>query len=193
MAIVPPTIFSKDTPKSLRKYEKGGDLSDEIGFEGCFDHSCLRFARLSAFSSIVNVINIVAKVGFFATVPMTVLVGIFAYFKLRGEPYFDPIEELFALLQLVALPLAVWKGSDILISTFPRFFIRSGRGPEWEVNRRTGMVKIWKYPRKIPFIKRGKPRIIEEPFTAFSPWIGISGDRHGALYRFEFFHREKDL
>ncbi|MFL1406845.1 hypothetical protein ACJO2E_16025 [Marinobacter sp. M1N3S26] len=191
--IVPPTIFTKNTPKTLRRYEKEGDISGEIGFEGRFDQSCLRFARLSAFSSFINIINIVAKVGFFASIPVSILTSIPLYLILRDDPSFHYSEILEFLLFINGAPLLVWKGTDLLITTFPKFFIRSGRGPEWEINRRTGMVKIWKYPRKIPFVKRGKPEIIEEPFTAFTPWIGISGDRHGALYRFEFFHREKDL
>ncbi len=191
--IFPDNIFAKETPKRLRMLEKKPDLLKEIGFEGCFDHGCIRYARLSAFSAFVNFINIVAKVGFWAIFPLSLIASLIAPDAFDGTKE-EVIWKLAEVpIMMAAVTLIPWLGTSLLIQLFPKFFIRSGKGPEWELNRRTGMVKIWTYPRKLPFRKRGRPEVVEERFTEFSPWISALGDRHGALYRLEFFHRKKDI
>ncbi|MGF2686691.1 hypothetical protein ACQUWM_09345 [Marinobacter sp. DUT-3] len=76
---------------------------------------------------------------------------------------------------------------------FPRWVLKAGRGPEWEINRRTGMVKVWQYSRKRPFMPAKPPVVIEKPFYEFDAWCCARVDRHGTLFDLVLSHRYSKL
>jgi hypothetical protein len=76
---------------------------------------------------------------------------------------------------------------------FPKWLLRNGRGPEWEFNRRTGMIKVWQYSRKLPFVPRKPPVVIEKPFYEFDAWCCARVDRFGTLFDLVLSHRYSKL
>lgn len=81
----------------------------------------------------------------------------------------------------------------LAIRLFPNWFFRNGRGPEWEFNRRTGMIKVWHYSRKFPFWPAKPPVEIEKPFYEFDAWCCARVDRHGTLFDLVLSHRYSEL
>jgi len=65
--------------------------------------------------------------------------------------------------------------------------------PEWEFNRRTGMIKVWQYSRKFPFWPAKPPVVTEKPFYEFDAWCCARVDRHGTLFDLVLSHRYSKL
>ena len=86
--------------------------------------------------------------------------------------------------------LLIW---DWAFRLSPNWIHQNGRGPEWEFNRRTGMIKAWQYSRKFPFLPRKPPVVIEKPFYEFDAWCCARADRFGTLFDLVLSHRYSKL
>lgn len=83
--------------------------------------------------------------------------------------------------------------STLAFRLFPKWLHQNGRGPEWEFNRRTGIIKVWQYSRKRPFLPRKPPVVIEKPFYEFDAWCCARADRFGTLFDLVLSHRYSKL
>ncbi|RHW19531.1 hypothetical protein C2846_18350, partial [Pseudomonas jilinensis] len=77
------------------------------------------------------------------------------------------------LFLYIGLPcIFAWSLASLVIHKFPRLWAKPGKGPKWELNRRTGMITVFKY-------RRGE--VIEQraPFHEFDAYINTTPDRQG--------------
>ncbi len=140
--VIPPIVFSRTSPKILRRVEKHGDLFDGIGFQGRADHECLRHAKLAFRSRVIDALDVFGKGFFLISVPIVLVSGISFELLVDKNESWPTLFWNFCQYFLVfsGLPALMWLSSAILFKLFPKWCLKTGRGPEWEISRRTGLV-----------------------------------------------------
>lgn len=194
--VVPPSFMSDDPPKKLRKLEKREDLAEKHGLQVENNHECFRHAPLAFQARLLNMISILGWFWMYIVTPMYLVTLVLM------SPLFTPSEKgLLSYIQHLGAPhfVILFGGpiiriiSALVMRLFPKWLFRNGRGPEWEFNRRTGMIKVWQYPRKLPFMPRKPPVVIEKPFYEFDAWCCARVDRFGTLFDLVLSHRYSKL
>jgi len=195
--VMPPPFLSRNPPKKLRKLEKKEDLADKHGLYVENSHECFRHAPLAFQARFFDMMSVLGKLWACLVSPMYVIVLILTSPLVgnRNESWPEYIQGLMVLPNLVLLG-GGWLA--LLVSTsafrfFPKWLHQNGRGPEWEFNRRTGMIKVWQYSRKLPFLSRKPPVVIEKPFYEFDAWCCARVDRFGTLFDLVLSHRYSKL
>lgn len=98
------------------------------------------------------------------------------------------------LLWVLAIPLSCWIIGSSVIRWFPDWVNKPAAGPKWELNRRTGMVTLFKYKRRFPF---GKATLVGEesaPFYEFDAYVGVMATPQGLPYHHLYFvHRYRPI
>ncbi|SDR80691.1 hypothetical protein SAMN05216198_0473 [Halopseudomonas litoralis] len=80
-----------------------------------------------------------------------------------------------------------WAVASLIIHKFPRLWVKPGKGPKWELNRRTGMITLFEYRRKKVTEKRA-------PFQEFDAYINTTPDRQGLpMNGLSLEHRYEDI
>ncbi|WP_286221069.1 hypothetical protein [Marinobacter apostichopi] len=194
--VVPPSLFSSSSPKKLRKLEKREDMAKKIGLQSENDHECLRHAHMALRTRFFDMMNVLGKLWFYLVTPISLLAFLMLSPLVRstGESWVAFVQGTteIELVLFFGGPI-LWLVSDLAFRLFPRWLLKAGRGPEWEFNRRTGMVKVWQYPRKLPLMPRKPPDVIEHPFYEFDAWCCARVDRHGSLFDLVLSHRYSKL
>jgi len=193
--VLPPCFLSDHSPKTLRKLEKREDLAEKIGLQSENSNECFRYAQLAFRARFLDMMNVLGKMGVAIFVPLLLVTYLFALSasdanKTWLEIFYTALD--FGLVTVLPV-FVMWLVSDIVLRFFPRWLLKAGRGPEWEINRRTGMVKVWQYPRKLPFLPAKPPVVIEKPFYEFDAWCCARVDRHGSLFDLVLSHRYSKL
>ncbi|MBY6195349.1 hypothetical protein KUV78_16240 [Marinobacter hydrocarbonoclasticus] len=193
--VMPPTFISRDPPKKLRRLEKKEDLAEKYGLHVENNHECFRHAPLAFQARFFDMVSIAGKIWAYIVSP-------FAFFMLVLITLFGERERNWLDYSLdQALPYLIFLGggwililiADLAFRLFPKWLLRNGRGPEWEFNRRTGMIKVWQYPRKFPFLPRKPPVVVEKPFYEFDAWCCARVDRFGSVFDLVLSHRYSKL
>lgn len=166
-----------------------------IGFEGESSNECIRFAKLAFRSRLIHFLGVFGKWSGLFLIPVVVITYLaFVYILAPAETWYSVLQKTgleFSLI--IAIPMATWLLASLLFKLFPSWSIKNGRGPEWELNRRTGLVTVWQYPRKLPFRKRGEPEVIQYPFYEFDAWVLGAADRFGPRFDIVLCHRYSKL
>ncbi len=192
--VVPPNIFSRFTPKKLRKLEKKEDLAKKIGLQSENNHECFRYAPLAFRARFFDMMNVLGKMLALILTPIVVLVSLLIGLFSKEVSLPENDSAMLEVELVVLLPFfAMWLVSDLAFRLFPNWILKAGRGPEWEFNRRTGIVTVWQYPRKLPFMRHKPPTVIEKPFYEFDAWCCARVDRHGSLFDLVLSHRYSKL
>ena len=181
-----PEIFMTPEPDALRdneqmKREKEETLAkgtykralmEHIDFHDRCDHEHFRYAPWSGRSQFWIYLISFGKGGFFFFLIFGAWVALLDGFK--GNGFFISFWRTFELvLYWFLLPsLFFWSSASIIIHKFPRLWIKPGKGPKWELNRRTGMITLFEYRRKKVTEKRA-------PFHEFDAYINTTPDRQG--------------
>ncbi|QBM18821.1 hypothetical protein MARI_29640 [Marinobacter sp. JH2] len=194
--VMPPYFLSGNPPKKLRKLEKKEDLADKLGLYVENSHECFRHAPLAFQARFFDGIYVAGKVWAYIASPIYLIVlllrsPIFGRFGGSWTGYME-VQGLPALAILIG-GLVLMLISDLAFRLFPKWLHQNGRGPEWEFNRRTGMIKVWQYSRKHPFLPRKPPIVIEKPFYEFDAWCCARVDRFGTLFDLVLSHRYSKL
>jgi hypothetical protein len=193
--VVPPNLFSRFSPKRLRKLEKREDMAKKIGFQSENNHECFRYAQLAFRARFFDMMNVLGKVGTFFVTPACIL-GFLVVLTVvdDGQTWSESTKGISIVdVWFIWVSPVMWLLSDLAFRLFPSWLLKTGRGPEWEINRRTGMVKVWQYPRKLPFLPAKPPVVIEKPFYEFDAWCCARVDRHGSLFDLVLSHRYSKL
>jgi len=195
--VLPPDFLSDHSPKKLRKLERREDLAKKIGLQSENNHECFRYATLALRARFFDMMSVLGKLWLFLVTPVG-LADIFLMsplFENDGETWSEYLHSIAtpAVILLLGGGALLWFFSYIAVRLFTSYLLKAGRGPEWELNRRTGMVTVWQYPRKLPFMPRQPPTVIEKPFYEFDAWCCARVDRHGSLFDLVLSHRYSKL
>lgn len=170
---IPSALLSRPSPEDLRKLESKSNPLREAGIADRMNHERIRFEHLAWPIRIIEGMALIGKVSLVLFTPLFTIL----YFYRGTDRYTDSFTDYLGnsygyLIFIIFAPLFCWLFSVSVIKIFSRYLLKPGRGPEWELNRRTGMVKVWYYPLKIPFLKREEPLIEELPFYKFGGYLG---------------------
>ncbi|MBZ5488991.1 hypothetical protein HW452_15815 [Halomonas aquamarina] len=156
-------------PKRLRELEQMSNHSprpsDRPEHPLRWDEECLRYTSQTKINFLIGVVRGLGMVSFFLFLFVAVVGNVIIFFasfsnsdiEFRG--FFIWSVKVFS----IALPLCLlmWGGANLLYRFFPNYTSGYQRGPMWELNRRTGMVKIfansakkstaWKIAHELPF------------------------------------------
>lgn len=192
--VIPPNFLSDHSPQKLRKLEKREDLAKKIGLQSENNHECFRHASLALRARFFDMMNVLGKLLALILTPIVALTFLMIVLFSKEVSLVDYVPTMVEVASVVLLPFfAMWLVSYLAIRLFTGFLLKAGRGPEWEFNRRTGLVTVWQYPRKLPFVPRKPPKVIEKPFYEFDAWCCARVDRHGSLFDLVLSHRYSKL
>ena len=188
--LVPSVLLRHRTPEELKNPPEEAEFNKNAQNESRTDQECILYAPY-AFRIIAGIYSEgIGRVAFFALTPLSIIVSVIIFWVL--EYGFSDIPKFFlemwtSYAVFIGVPLLMWKLPPILFDRFPGWFGKKGRGPEWELNRRTGMVRVWHYPGR--FSQRKKAEITEHPFTDFEADVRAAADQYGPWYHFDFTNR----
>ncbi|WP_226944751.1 hypothetical protein [Pseudomonas sp. FME51] len=182
-----PDTFMRPEPESLRFWEQGYKHRDEgkakgtykpaplehIDFHDRCDHEHYRHAPWAGRAHFWIYLATFGK-GIFFVFLFFGAWGALAGAMRATQNYTQAFIESFnAVFFAVTLPsLGIWLIASLVIHRLPRLWAKPAKGPKWELNRRTGMITLFKYRRK---------QVVEEraPFHEFDAYINTTPDRQG--------------
>ena len=184
---VVPDSFMQPEPKSLRFWEQENKRKAELKAKGSYkpaplehidfhdrcDHEHYRHAPWAARTHFWIYLATLGKGGFFLFIFLGIWVALFETFR-ADQNHFQAFFEAFSFLfYTVSLPcLLVWGLASLVIHKLPRLWAKPGKGPKWELNRRNGMITVFKYKGKEATEHRA-------PFHEFDAYINTTPDRQG--------------
>lgn len=146
---------------------------EHIDFHDRCDHEHYRHAPWAKRTQFWVYLASFGKGGFFFLLFLSFLAALTSGFLNRGGFLENFMESFQALLLSIVLPcFMVWMLSSLVIHKFPRLWAKPGKGPKWELNRRTGMITVFKY-------RRGEVNEQRAPFHEFDAYINTTPDRQG--------------
>lgn len=168
-ALFPARELVDTSPKRLRELEQMPNNSprpsDRPEHPLRWDEECLRYTSQSKTNFIIGVIRGLGMVSFFLFLFVAIVGNILVFFVSFSEQGRDSKEFFFMSIKIfsIALPvcLLMWGGGNLIYRMFPNFSAGYQPGPMWELNRQTGMVKVfansakkstaWKVAHELPF------------------------------------------
>lgn len=181
-----PDIFMTPEPDGLRlierlKKEKEVQLAngtykpapmEHIDFHDRFDHQHYRYAPWAKRSKFWLFLCALGKVSFFFF-SVTGLGVCFLLSAVAQQNFIIAFSEYFIALTYLLFPsVFAWGLASLIIHKFPRLWAKPGKGPKWELNRRTGMITLFEY-------RREKVTEKHAPFHEFDAYINTTPDRQG--------------
>lgn len=193
--VMPSNLFARWRPKDLRRMEKREDLLAEAGDQGQLDQESICYAPLAFRSKLIHVFEVYGKGFFCVGLAVSIFMYVTGVFELGpNTTWRSAFFELWPLFFVLAgVPGLMWLSSTLVFTLFPRWSVKAGRGPEWELDRRKGMVRVWCYRRRIPFIGRRTITVFEAPFYEFDGFVAGGVARYGARFDFILCHRYSKL
>jgi len=197
--LVPPGFLETWHPQRLREYEdmerrKGiTELEERHTYHGRLDEECLRYATLPKISWALLWMQHGGRLLFTWLFPIFLLVIIFGWTQLPEYMSFRTFfwDGIFPLLVYAFLPMLLcWGIGYFLEKKYPKVVYPDLKGPLWELNRRTGMVTLFKDPEKKG--QSGKIRG-QAPFHEWEGHLLSLPDHQGNLwYRLVLVHKTQE-
>ena len=183
---VVPDTFMRPTPESLRFWEKEYGFRaakkgagtyrkapmERIDFHDRCDHEHYRYAPWAKRSQFWLLLHACGKIGFYLLLLIGVMSSVLLGMISSKQFLIAFIEYFLAFSYIPVLCLFAWGLASLIIHKFPRLWVKPGKGPKWELNRRTGMITLFEYRRKKVTEKRA-------PFHEFDAYIHTTPDRQG--------------
>ncbi|MBZ5488989.1 hypothetical protein HW452_15805 [Halomonas aquamarina] len=165
--LFPASELVNTRPRRLRELEQMPNHSprpvDRPEHPLRWDEECLRYTSQTKINFIIGALRALGMVGFF--------LGLFVLCASFFLTLFFPSQDINLKEELIldfltngaiiGFFLFLWAGGDIIYHFFPSFTSGYQPGPMWELNRRTGMVKVftnsakkstaWKVSHELPF------------------------------------------
>ena len=184
---VVPVAFMEPGPDSLRLQEElrfkkvqeqaNGTYKpaplEHIDFHDRCDHEHYRHSPWAKRTNFWVYLATFGKGFFFMFLLLGFLAALTSGFLNRGgfiENFTSSFQSLFLIIGLPSL--LAWGLASLVIHKFPRLWAKPGKGPKWELNRRTGMITVFKYQRSEITEQRA-------PFHEFDAYINTTPDRQG--------------
>ncbi|RMQ45375.1 hypothetical protein ALQ06_02168 [Pseudomonas syringae pv. berberidis] len=186
--------FWKEVLKEKVEKEAAGThvpaFHEEVELHNKRDHEHFRFAPLPRWSQFWLISLQLGKGGFIVLSPFIVLAHL-SLLSVSHKPWLTVTVDLLlgAYPLYLGSPLLLWLVGHVVIYHFPHVWFRPPKGPDWELNRRTGLVTIFDYKR------HRKEGVIDEfiaPFYEFDAYMTTTNNRHGPTYGLLLQHRYED-
>ncbi|MDX5385462.1 MAG: hypothetical protein LPK15_10965 [Alteromonadaceae bacterium] len=191
--VMPSNLFARWPPKALREIELIGNLLEEAGHQGQQDHQSIRYAPLAFRSKLINALEVFGKALFWVSLPLGVVIYVMHAY-LTDSKLLIALQDVYSfILMITGIPALMWLSSTLVFTLFPRWSVKAGRGPEWELDRRNGMVRVWRYRRAVPLIGPRKVTVFEAPFFEFDGFVAGGATRYGPRFDFILCHRYSKL
>ncbi|KPB51632.1 Uncharacterized protein AC511_4866 [Pseudomonas coronafaciens pv. oryzae] len=194
-------LMEESTPENMRFWKEIAKekhrsrtntpaIFEEVDIHNKRDHERFRFSPLALRSQFWLMLLQLGKGGFIVLSPFVILAHL-SLISVSHRPWQAVTVDLLSGAYLLYLggPLLLWLISHIIINHFPRIWFRPPKGPEWELNRRTGLVTIFDYKR------HRKEGVIDKfiaPFYEFDAYMITTSNRHGPTYGLLLQHRYED-
>jgi len=197
--LIPPGFLETWHPERLREYEeiekrKGiAELEERHTYHGRLDEECLRYATLPKVSWILLWMQHGGRLLFTWLFPLFLLSMAIVWTQ---EPEHVTFHEFFwnGIVQVFAymyVPMLLcWGIGYFLEKKYPNLVYQDLKGPLWELNRRTGMVTLFKDPEK-----EGQSGEIrgQAPFHEWDGYLLSLPDHQGNLwYRLVLVHKTRE-
>ncbi|PRY58183.1 hypothetical protein B0H98_1206, partial [Vreelandella songnenensis] len=159
-------------PKRLRELEQMPNHSprpsDRPEHPLRWDEECLRYTSQTKTNFIIGVVRAFGFIGLVWMVPVCIVsVSFMSISYINSQPDLSFWSDFFSysgwdiFFFLLAFSIIAWGGANLLYRFFPDYTSGFQPGPMWELNRRTGMVKVfansakkstaWKVAHELPF------------------------------------------
>ena len=190
--VAPLNVLRLSQPNILRKVERDGCQIEDTGVvESRLDHECIKRAPYAWYTRTIAFLGATGKLLSIIVPPLVLLTYIVAIFNypLHSSPGQQALDTLPVMLGFIAVPLSVWGAIHALQRYCPKIVFKSGKGPDWELNRRTGMVTYFDYSAG-----KRNPKPVSAPFYEFDAYVGSTPDRQGLpMHFFYLYHRYSKL
>ena len=171
--VAPYQYMDDYSPKVLRKIESTPSGFENIEFHQRIDHQRYRHAPPAFRTNFFNILAIFGKVIFIGMFPFFLLASLVAFYHTpHGVSFAERCMQLLEVAQyMFGIPLAGWLIGIAPFRFFPRWAIKPSKGPQWELNRRTGLVTLFRYDKKGHWGKTGQPEEDSAPFYEFDAYL----------------------
>src|SRR5690606_7423711 len=149
--VAPSSFIDTSSPKKLRAREEFLRRHNEEELEDyhiCIDHERYRHASFSFRTLFWGYMAGCGKAFFYIFLPITAIVFLVDQSYLKpGDSAWELTKDFFFSFGLytTGVPLLCWIIGSSVIRWFPDWVNKPAAGPKWELNRRTGMVTLFKY------------------------------------------------
>lgn len=197
--LIPPGLLETWHPQQLREYEeiekrKGvAELQERHTYHGRLDEECLRYATLPKLSWALLWMQHGGRLTFYILFPIFVFVWVVMWFMEPADVSFSHYFSdavLPTLLFFFSPMLLCWGLGRLLEKKYPKLVYQDIKGPLWELNRRTGMVTLFKDPEK-----EGQSGEIrgQAPFHEWDGYLLSLPDHQGNIwYRLVLVHKTQE-
>ena len=171
--VAPYQYMDDYSPKVLRKIESTPSGFENIEFHQRIDHQRYRHAPPAFRTNFFNILAIFGKVIFIGMFPFFLLASLVAFYHTpHGVSFAERCMQLLEVAQyMFGIPLAGWLIGIAPFRFFPRWAIKPSKGPQWELNRRTGLVTLVRYDKTGHWGKTGQPEEDSAPFYEFDAYL----------------------
>lgn len=198
--LVPAKFMETWNPEAINEDERiekerrareqaGGEAYNPVGW---IDHESIRWATLPASSWFWLVLKGGGKTLFCVTVPAAIFV-IFAFYVQVDYPTTSHfLADALNTISILCGPfLAAWTLGSLVERFLPHWVYKAPKGPLWEINRRTGMVTIFKDPKKP---ENAGEIEHQAPFADFDGYLQSGPTQQGhMLYYPVMTHRTREI
>lgn len=162
---------------SLEKQRKIRQEANDLGAE--FNHECYRMPHITWRLTLIGFLMTGGKGLFIIAVPVMTFAALMMLIMVGNKVKFT---EVFVMwLWCLGIPLAIWKLSDFAFTHFKGFFFAKSLGPQYEFNRRTGIVTLYDKETK---------QASSYPFYEFDAYLNSFVSRQGIMqYQLYIVHR----
>ena len=182
---VPISKLSKFQVKNLRYMEANYSATqrthlkkkiNDLGAE--FNHECYRMPHVTMRLTLIGFFMSLSKITTFLFVPLSTIICLFMYFTINKVTF---EEAFFSWCWISLTPFFLWKFSEFIFKHCKGFFFAKSLGPQYEFNRRTGLVTL--YDRKTK-------QASQHPFYEFDAYLNSFVSKQGIMqYQLYIVHR----
>ncbi|TVU91578.1 hypothetical protein [Vreelandella titanicae] len=188
-AFFPTRELQRMSLSDYRKFTKHKDFtprpSDRPKHPLRWDEECLRYTSQNKINFIIGVIRATGFIGLIWMMPVCILgISFMSFSYVNSQPTLNFWPDFFSYsgwdiaFFVLAFSIIAWGGANLLYRFFPEYTSGYQPGPMWELNRRTGMVKVFSNPAK----KNTAWKVAHElPFHEFDCYIQSSPTSQGIV------------
>ena len=171
--VAPQSFRKRFRPEVLREIESKPSGFEHIEFHQRIDHQRYRHAPPAFRTRLLSILSILGKVFCLAMLPFFFIASLVDLYHTSSNVSFVEwgLQVFEATIYFFSIPLIAWLIGFVIFNFFPIWAIKPSKGPQWELNRRTGLVTLFRYNKKGSWGKTGQPEEDSAPFYEFDAYL----------------------